>query len=171
MEDERDKIITSVYVDRIQWRKFQANCPIFYHAKPNEVLDQIIKETNLRNEGKSSEVPTTNYEGLIDERIKLKKREVTLLKLMQREVEKGHPVYDSLLNVAERLGTDPYLVKNIDEVLGEIKQYDLTESDNFNRSDLETFIEYIETIIQRRRVEATITEFRRVQSKQDSKNN
>jgi hypothetical protein len=164
-----DKITTSVYVDRIEWRKFQHNCPIFSNKKPNAVIDDLVREYNLRNEGKES--PTVDCTSLVEQRLKYKKLEDGLSKILMNEFIRdrysGHEksVYEIMMGFAVSLGTDRTITKDIELVFEKLKNYELKPSDPFNFSMLESFIEYLDNVLLRRTIEAKIVKLRRNDSK------
>ncbi len=171
---KEDKITTSIYVDRVEWGKFKHNAPIFSNKKPNAVIDELVKEYNARNEGK--EVPTVDCAGLVEQRLKYKKMEDGLFKILISEVTPNHynnpqPVYEIMMCFAVSLGTDRSLNKDISIVFEKLKNYDLKPSDPFNYSMLETYIEYLEFVLLRRSTEAKITKIRRSEGKQKPSDN
>jgi hypothetical protein len=162
------KITTSIYVDRIEWKKFQHNCPIFSNKKPNAVVDDLVKAYNDRNEGK--EAPTVDYSGLLEQRLKYKKLEDYLLKILMNNSAPDRfsntaTSYSQLLRFAISLGTDTSLSKDIDVVFDKLKMYERKPSDPFTFSMLESFIEYIECVLLRRSTESKIIKLRRSENK------
>jgi hypothetical protein len=64
--------------------------------------------------------------------------------------------YETMVAVAKQFGTDDQLVKNIDEALDELRNYECSGKEPFNDSHLVAFVLYVEALLSRRAVEAEI---------------
>lgn len=100
------------------------------------------------------------------ERVKWKKIEFTLAKLLQDEVcdKSRKTAYETMIYFAVALGTDAALEKNIEDVLKQLHLYECHNGPNgdaFTSSTLETFIEYVEAVLKRRAIENEIKLHRR----------
>jgi hypothetical protein len=100
------------------------------------------------------------------ERLAIKQRELKLLKLLENEVIVNRyrlkkPAFEVMQSFAVALGSDETFSKDIEAVLKKLHSYDCTEKDVFSSSTLETFIEYIEVCIERRKIEDEIRLYRR----------
>lgn len=71
--------------------------------------------------------------------------------------------YDSLCSVASSFGLDPDFRENIQDVLNKFKAYKIQLSDSFNFYGKELFIELLEAVIDRRKVEAELRAYREKQ--------
>ena len=64
--------------------------------------------------------------------------------------------YETMVSVAKQFGTDDQLVKNIEAVLDELRNYNCSGKEAFNDSHLVAFVLYVEALLNRRAVEAEI---------------
>jgi hypothetical protein len=126
-------------------------------ARIRKIMEDDVK-VNLGGEVK----PDFDYEDKKKVRIALKKREKELEKMLQSEyLERAkRNAYEVLAGFAVSLGTDGTLTKNIDKVLVQLHHYEVQDGDPFNGSTLETFIDYIEVVLERRAIEAELKEHR-----------
>lgn len=92
--------------------------------------------------------PELNIEDLQAKSAALKREEIRVRKLLSDKA------FDNLKAFAVRLGSDGKLEKNIGEVLEKLKYYDCTGSERFTSSDLVTFIQLLDVVLQRRKAEA-----------------
>jgi hypothetical protein len=103
---------------------------------------------------------TFNYEARKAERIRLKKEESTLAKLLRtEECPDGYRRKDAyeflILDFGVQCGAGPCLEKNLDKVLEQLKI-----TDCFTNSTRESAIDYVEAVLARRRVEAELKVYR-----------
>ena len=130
---------------------------------------RVLVEKFVAASGGKVVAKTVNYDSLKLERIRLMKFEDTLSKILNDiEVDRGLTAFRTMKNFAIKLGTDRSLCINIDEVLKKLKSYEPTKNDRFNASDLESFVEYVEAVLARRKIEAAISKLRRDESKSAS---
>jgi antitoxin component of RelBE/YafQ-DinJ toxin-antitoxin module len=107
--------------------------------------------------------PEFDYNEKKSQHIKLRKAEDTLYNRLTSEVlpTNHRPAYETLVSFAVSLGTDDGLTRNIEDVLKQLHFYDIQPSDPFFASTLETFIQYLEVVLERRGVEAELKTHRR----------
>jgi hypothetical protein len=129
---------------------------------------ELITQENARLSG-STIVAPFDFEALKTSRLKWKKTELNLMKLLQDESsENDLNAYEAMIGFAVELGSDECLEKNIEDVLKQLHNYKHDKSDVFSQSTLETFCEYVECVLKRRELECQIRNHRRKQY--DSKN-
>jgi hypothetical protein len=107
-------------------------------------------------------LPDFDFEDKKSERNRLKETEAKLFKMLESEnLPNRKNAYDTMKAFAMFLGTDDKLVKNIDEVLVQIINYEIKDSDPFTASVRETFVQYLEAAVERRAIEAELEAHRR----------
>ena len=142
-----------------QFDLFVQNCKKQDKKISPSIVALIIQE-NQRLSGVSL-TTSFNYEAKKAERVKWKKLEETLSKLLQNEMLPNHrTAFEEMFDFAVYLGTDRTLEKNIEKVLEKLKAYDCKDSDFFNSSTLETFIEYLDAVLARRKIEVELRAYR-----------
>lgn len=106
--------------------------------------------------------PEFNYEEKKSQRKTLKKTENEYLKMLTSEILPNRKTaYETLVGLAVFLGSDATLTKNIEKVLVKLHKYDARTGDPFSDSTLETFIDYLEVVLERRAIEAELKAHRR----------
>lgn len=94
-------------------------------------------------------------------RLKLMKEEDSLYKLLRRTLPNKRSVYATLCDFAD---TNQALDKGPEEALAKMQVYICNGSEPFNDSNVEDFVEYIETVLKRRQIELEIKNHRRQQN-------
>jgi hypothetical protein len=147
---------TSIWIELTEWKTFQHNSAIL-GASANARIDEFIKKSNAEFNGQEYK-PEENFEVLKDERLKLKKRERDLFKLLLNPLHSGRTTYEFLCDFA---GINTRMERDIiEKAYTKMLQYRVVDSDPFGSSDLENFIDYIETVMRRREIEAKIKSHR-----------
>jgi hypothetical protein len=106
--------------------------------------------------------PEFDFEGKKSERRRLKKTEAELEKMLRNEMLLNHKdAYDTMVALAVFFGTDVTLTRNIEKVLVQLHHYEVGDKDPFGDSTLETFVDFLETVLKRRAIEAELKVHRR----------
>lgn len=93
---------------------------------------------------------------------RLIKEEAGLEKMLHNEqTDDGDSAYDELYAFAVSLGSDKGLTKNTEQVLKALHGYDYTGEEPFSEKSLELFIQYFETVLKRRALQAELKRHRR----------
>lgn len=95
-------------------------------------------------------------------RLTQKKREDDLFKILDTTPSLGYrrdSIFRDLCAFATHFGTDQHLNENLEKALVDLKHYQYKGTEPFTESTLFTFISYIEALINRRKLEATIRTF------------
>lgn len=160
---KKDNPTATIYVgkpgtaERIKWDKFLDNCAIRhwnYSQKVRELCDAENQRLASLNGGEVKQ--RFDFERKKEERLKLKKTELQLIKLLSHRVN-GVQVYEIMCDFA---GIDRGLTDELEKVLAKAIKYKCDGSKDFSATDWENFIEYIEVVLQRRKVEEELQKYR-----------
>jgi hypothetical protein len=163
-EKKKDNPTATIYVgkpgsaERIKWDKFLDNCTIRnwnYSRKVRELCD--AENQRLASLNGVEVKPIVDFEGLKAKRLQLKKVEDHLWKRLQVKLPNRRTAYETLCDFA---GTDQRLKKRLLNVYDKMKTYTCNDSDPFNATDVENFVEYIEAVLERREIEAQLRDHR-----------
>jgi hypothetical protein len=150
----------TTYVPRKLKVAEQGICKMYGVSLSNRV--RFLLERDVAEHSGVNVKPDFDFEDKKSERIKLKKTEDVLCKMLECEnLANRKNAYDTMVALAVSLGTDGTLTKNIDDVLVQLNQYEVGDRDPFNDSTRETFVEYLETVLKRRAIEAELKAHRR----------
>jgi len=156
------KVNTSIYVYELQWNLFKYNSKRLHGKSPNERLQNFILAENNQDEGKNPDPDKIDSEEpLRMERLKILKLEDALFKTLSIPCGRK-TAFEALVDFAVRnFHTDRQLCVNIDKALEELKCYVPRADDPFSPSSLESFIEFLDYVLRRRKIEAQLTRLRR----------
>jgi hypothetical protein len=147
---------TSIWIDLVEWKKFQYNSKVL-GTSANARIDKFIKKSNAEFEGKDYK-PEVSLDSLKERRLKLMKQEANYFKLLTSETIENRTAYEVLCDFAR---IDTTMEVDIAKAYERCINHKWSRDDRFTSGQLETFIEYVEAVIERRDIEAKIREHRR----------
>jgi hypothetical protein len=142
-----------------KWKLFQAIAKSL-NMNASEFLRKYIDEVIIKYRGGELK-EEFDLETKKAERIKWKRTELNLVKLLEDELIGRQTAYEVMVRFALGFGADLGLEKNLDKVLVKLQGYDLNGEEPFSGSTFETFIEYVEAVLARRKIEAELKQHRR----------
>lgn len=144
--------------ERIKWDKFVDDCTIRNWNYSQKVRELCAAESQRLASLNGAEVkPTVDFKGLKARRLQLKKTEDHLWKQLQVNLPNRRTAYETLCDFA---GTNQRLQKDVEKAYDKMKVYECNDSDPFNATDVENFVEYIEAVLERREIEAQLRDHR-----------
>ncbi len=159
-----NKKTTSIYINPIEWKKFQTYMKNL-KTTANAEVERFVKKRNAEYEGKEI-IFEENLETLKAERLKLKKHAYDLQKFLIRMLPNRRSIYETLCAFS---GTDRALKHNLDKALAKMEVYICDGSEPFMDTHVEDFVSYLETVKKIREIEADIKARRQKLSKSNSK--
>ena len=158
-EGERLPAMT-IYMPQSLKKAEQAICKKIGVSLSNRV--RFLVERDIAEHEGVNVQPEFDYEEKKSQRKKLKKLEDDYFKMLVSEVLPNRKTaFETLVGLAVFLGSDATLTKDIDAVLVKLHHYDAQAGDPFSDSTLETFICYLEGVLERRAIEAELKAHRR----------
>lgn len=148
---------------RVIFDKFVDNC-LLRGLKVSPSVLQLLDAENQRLAGLNGEEikPKFDYVSKKEKRLKLKKTEFRLQKLLNFYLPNHRHCFEVLCNFA---GTDRGFTEQPEKALQKAIAHRYDGSEPFGPSDLENFIEYLEIVLQRRKLEEELIKYRRQNNK------
>jgi predicted DNA-binding protein len=153
------------YIPKALKERHQQLCKAIGIRSQSERIRKLMEKDLEDYEGKHLEV-NFDFEAAKDLRLKWKRTEDQMKKILDNEsCAKGKSAYEYLCLF---FNLDRNLEKDIDKVLARLHQFECSGQEPFNGSTVETFIEYLEAVVERRQIEVEL-KFHRRQSNKASK--
>ena len=159
-EGEKFPTMTS-YIPKALKERHQKWCTLLGVSQSKRVRKLLTEDCDAIEGHKV--VPVYDFDEAKDLRLKWKFTEDKMKKLLDAESIGKRSAYEVMGEFAHRLGPDVDFEKDIEAVKRKLIEYPFTGRELFSDSTLETFIEYVEAVIERRKVEAEIKLHRRQQ--------
>jgi hypothetical protein len=121
-----------------------------------ELLD--AENQRIADLGGANIKPRFDFQSAKEQRLKLKKTEFQLIKLLNCRLSNGQHCYEILCNFA---GTNRALTIEPEKALAKIAAHKCSGQEPFTSSDVENFVEYLEVVLQRRKIEKELRDYRR----------
>jgi len=141
----------TVYLDDDMYQRLKEICRIKFNKPVSQEIDELIEKRLAELEGRPLSLAETNdYERLKREHNRLFRQAENIEKLLKRR-----KVYDSIVELAVRLGLDTQSLSNVDDVAPKL----LKEWDGLTHYAHE-FISMLETVREMKKIESKLREIR-----------
>lgn len=162
--DEEKGIPRGIYVAPKDWNPFMKTFPSKDYTSASAFFRAMIRDRNkaFYDGGELKEEFDIDSKTAI--RDHLRNKENKRLKPLLVPLTQTRNVYEVLCGFA---GVDLRLEKGLDKAIAKMAFYDCNGSEPFSRTNVEDFVEYLETVKKRKEIDAEIIAHRRQKLKPD----